>query len=138
MQNSTPPNTIAHRSHHLGIGLDPSEAENQTRPMCLTPRVIHGGAWPSPRWVGRRMWVKYTAPDAFERASRSGQEAVSMHASDRATLRVVPGDRRTHVPITPAKTRRSADGETSAIELAAEPGPPAGLAQACPDVPRWR
>ena len=138
MQNSTPPNTITHRSHHLGVELDSLETEDRTRPMCPTLRAIHGGAWTSSRWVGRRMWVKYTAPDAFERALRSGQEAVSMGVSDCTTLRSVPGDRCTHVPITPARTRRSLEGEASAIERAAEPGLPASLAQASRDVPRWR
>lgn len=105
--------------------------------MCLTLRVTHEGAWQSLRWVGRQIWVKYTALDAFERALRSGQETVLMDVSDHPILRIVPGDRRTHVLITPARTRRSLDGEASAIELAAEPGLPAGLAQALRDFPRW-
>lgn len=138
MQNITAPNTITYRSHHLGIELDPLEVEEQTGSMCLTPHVTHEGAWRSLRWVGRQIWVKYMALDAFERALRSGQEAVLMDLSDHPTPRIVPGDRRTHVLINPAKTRRSLDGEASAIERAAEPGLPAGLAQAFRDFPRWR
>ena len=127
---------IACRYEQIAVALEPLDVDERTGGVELGIDVSFKGACQSLHWA-HRTWVLYSALNAFEEALRARRPAILIDMSRYPILQVMAASWRVSLVLNPTSGSQSADGERLTVQLGAEPGLVAALADAFRTFPKW-